>query len=40
MESGPKVVERRPESMATTVTECVPTESEAAEAMSWKPELV
>ena len=39
MVSGPRVVERPPESMATTVTACVPIVSDAAGAMSWKPEL-
>ena len=38
MELGPKVVERPPESMATTVTAWEPTESAATEATSWKPE--
>ena len=39
MLSGPRVVERLPESMATTVTACVPGESDATEETSWNPEL-
>jgi hypothetical protein len=35
MESEPKVVDRPPESKATTVTECSPMASEAAGMRSW-----
>jgi hypothetical protein len=40
MDSGPKVVDREPESMATTVTECVPRVRDAAGKRSRYPELV